>query len=262
MRYPIGVARDVTERKQAEEAIWRSEQLYHTAADNFPNGVLALFDHDLRYTAVGGSGLPEVGLAQGQMEGRTIYELFPADICEQLAPAYRAALAGLVQSQEITYADHTFLVYTLPVKDERDEVYAGMAMAQDITERKHFEIALIEERALLARRVEERTADLSAANAELARVARLKDEFLASMSHELRTPLNAVLGLSEALQEQVYGMLNQTQLRTLKSIEESGRHLLDLINDILDLAKIGAGKLDLALGPVNAYARSARPACG
>src|SRR6266536_2540856 len=100
---------------------------------------------------------------------------------------------------------------------------------------------LIEERALLARRVEERTADLSAANAALARAARLKDEFLASMSHELRTPLNAVLGLSEALQEEIYGPLTEQQRRSLHSIEESGRHLLELINDILDLAKVGSG---------------------
>jgi CheY-like chemotaxis protein len=92
---------------------------------------------------------------------------------------------------------------------------------------------------------------LSAANAELARTAMLKDEFLASMSHELRTPLNAVLGLSEALQEEVYGPLNDRQRRSLHSIAESGRHLLELINDILDLAKIGAGKLELNVEPTS-----------
>jgi len=97
----------------------------------------------------------------------------------------------------------------------------------------------------LERRVAERTADLSAANAELARAARLKDEFLASMSHELRTPLNAILGLSEALQEQVYGPLSARQFKSLRNIEASGRHLLTLINDILDVSKIGAGKLEL-----------------
>jgi signal transduction histidine kinase/DNA-binding response OmpR family regulator len=119
-----------------------------------------------------------------------------------------------------------------------------------LVERKQAEQALVEERALLARRVEERTADLSAANAELARAARLKDEFLASMSHELRTPLNAVLGLSEALQEELYGPLIPQQQRSLQMIEASGRHLLELINDILDLARIEAGKADLAFGPI------------
>ena len=102
----------------------------------------------------------------------------------------------------------------------------------------------------LAERVRDRTSELSRANAELARAARLKDEFLASMSHELRTPLNAVLGLSEALNEGVYGPLNGPQQSALRNVEESGRHLLALINDILDLSKIEAGKLSLELASV------------
>ena len=102
----------------------------------------------------------------------------------------------------------------------------------------------------LDRRVQERTAALSAANAALARAARLKDEFLASMSHELRTPLNAVLGRAESLLELIHGPLNERQTRAVRSIEESGRHLLELINDILDLSKIEASKLDLRLAPV------------
>jgi signal transduction histidine kinase/CheY-like chemotaxis protein len=122
---------------------------------------------------------------------------------------------------------------------------------QEIAERKRAETALQEERALLAQRVTERTADLSTANAELARAARLKDEFLASMSHELRTPLTAILGLSEVLKATVYGPLTEKQLKSVRQIEESGRHLLALINDILDLSKIEAGKLELQVGPVS-----------
>ncbi|MBK8902301.1 MAG: response regulator [Anaerolineaceae bacterium] len=121
---------------------------------------------------------------------------------------------------------------------------------QEITERKRAEAALEAERTQLARRVEERTADLRTANAELARAARMKDEFLASVSHELRTPLNAILGISEALQEEVFGSMNEKQLGSLRSIEESGRHLLALINDILDLSKMEAGKLELELAPM------------
>ncbi|MGH7491415.1 MAG: PAS domain S-box protein [bacterium] len=97
---------------------------------------------------------------------------------------------------------------------------------------------------------EERTTALSVANAELARAARTKDEFLASMSHELRTPLNAVLGISEALRDQVYGAMNEKQQTALRHLEESGRHLLALINDILDLSKIEAGKLRLEIAPL------------
>jgi PAS domain S-box-containing protein len=121
---------------------------------------------------------------------------------------------------------------------------------QEIRERKQAQAALENERASLAQRVEQRTAELSMANAELARASRLKDEFLASMSHELRTPLNAVLGMSEALQEQVYGPLNQEQLDCIREVEESGRHLLELINDILDLSKIEAGKAELMVSTV------------
>lgn len=125
---------------------------------------------------------------------------------------------------------------------------------QEIRERKHAQAALENERASLAQRVEQRTAELSMANAELARAARLKDEFLASMSHELRTPLNAILGMSEALQEQVYGPINSEQFECIREIEESGRHLLELINDILDLSKIEAGKAELLLSSVSVQA--------
>ncbi|HKM54620.1 MAG TPA: ATP-binding protein, partial [Isosphaeraceae bacterium] len=110
---------------------------------------------------------------------------------------------------------------------------------RDISERKQLEEAL-----------RRHGAELSVANAELARAARLKDEFLASMSHELRTPLNGILGISEGLEELVYGPLNSEQQAALRDIEECGRHLLSLINDILDVAKIEAGKIEVEFGPV------------
>ena len=86
---------------------------------------------------------------------------------------------------------------------------------------------------------------LAITNEELARATRLKDEFLANMSHELRTPLNAILGMSEALQEQVFGTINQEQKESLETIASSGKHLLELINDILDVAKIESGQVEI-----------------
>ncbi|MEM9004402.1 MAG: response regulator [Cyanobacteria bacterium P01_F01_bin.86] len=86
-------------------------------------------------------------------------------------------------------------------------------------------------------------------NEQLARATRLKDEFLANMSHELRTPLNAILGMTEALQDQVFGHLNQAQLKSLQTVESSGSHLLELINDILDVAKIESGRIELKIKP-------------
>jgi signal transduction histidine kinase/DNA-binding response OmpR family regulator len=95
---------------------------------------------------------------------------------------------------------------------------------------------------------------LAVHNAELYQQAvaasRLKSEFLATMSHELRTPLNAILGYSDLLLEQSYGELNERQMDRLQRLNSSGRRLLALINDVLDLSKIEAGQMDLRLAPV------------
>jgi len=96
----------------------------------------------------------------------------------------------------------------------------------------------------LEHRVAERTTELNRTNAELEHANRVKDEFLANMSHELRTPLTSILGLSESLLEQRRGSLNEHQQKSLEIIESSGYHLLELINDVLDLSKIEAGKFD------------------
>jgi signal transduction histidine kinase/CheY-like chemotaxis protein len=93
-------------------------------------------------------------------------------------------------------------------------------------------------------RVADRTAALNRTNAELEHANRAKDEFLANMSHELRTPLNSILGLSESLLEQRRDPLTEYQQKSLDIISASGHHLLDLINDVLDLSKIEAGKFD------------------
>ncbi len=98
--------------------------------------------------------------------------------------------------------------------------------------------ALAIQNARLFREIEDKSRQLEAAN-------RHKDEFLASMSHELRTPLNAVIGFSEVLLEKMFGDVNDKQEEYLRDILASGRHLLSLINDILDLAKIEAGRMEL-----------------
>ena len=94
--------------------------------------------------------------------------------------------------------------------------------------------------ARLFREIEEKSRQIEAAN-------RHKSEFLANMSHELRTPLNAIIGFSEVLGERLFGELNEKQAEYTDDILSSGRHLLSLINEILDLSKVEAGRMELEL---------------
>ncbi len=103
--------------------------------------------------------------------------------------------------------------------------------------------------AQLISELQAKTRELEEANAQLARASRLKSEFLANISHELRTPLNSIIGFSEVLQDQTFGPLNERQMRYINHVLTSARHLLDLINDILDLSKIEAGRMELHYEP-------------
>lgn len=126
-----------------------------------------------------------------------------------------------------------------------DNARLFFASQRELAERKLAEEKLRNSYAELEKRIEERTADLRQVNFELERALRVKDEFLANMSHELRTPLNAVIGLSDSLMEQTAGTLNDKQQKYVSIVRESGQHLLELINDILDLAKIESGRVTL-----------------
>ena len=130
------------------------------------------------------------------------------------------------------------------LRDDKGRPLYWQGIKVDVTTRKQAEAEILSLNADLERRVQERTT-------ELERALRTKDEFLASMSHELRTPLNAILGLSESLAEHVAGPLNEKQQRYVKTISESGNHLLSLINDILDLARIESGQVVLNISEVD-----------
>ncbi len=136
------------------------------------------------------------------------------------------------------------------LKEERDLIDALARMIGEIGERLQAEQDLRSLNRELEKTVEERTHELSVATSEATAANRSKSEFLASMSHELRTPLNAVIGFSQVLEEQYFGKLNEKQAEYVTDIHQSGQHLLLLINDILDLSKIEAGKMELDLSNV------------
>jgi len=137
-------------------------------------------------------------------------------------------LTGNKRSGEFTSKDgRVWFVQAIPVTEEGGKIIGILETCRDITERKAAE-KLLQEKQIA-----------EAAN-------RTKSDFLANMSHELRTPLNSIIGFSDLLYEQVYGELNEKQLKSVGNISKSGKHLLSLINDILDLSKIEAGKLELS----------------
>jgi signal transduction histidine kinase len=114
----------------------------------------------------------------------------------------------------------------------------------------HVEVPNRDELGVLADNLNRMNDELERLYEELETVSRHKSEFLANMSHELRTPLNAIIGFSEVLHEQMFGELNEQQLGYVSDVLEAGRHLLSLINDILDLAKVEAGRMELELADV------------
>ncbi|HXW68596.1 MAG TPA: ATP-binding protein, partial [Dissulfurispiraceae bacterium] len=136
--------------------------------------------------------------------------------------------------------------------DGEGKVLGTVGISKDITEKKRLETA-IEERSLELQELNEnleykvfaRTRDLELANRELEKSNLLKSRFISSISHELRTPLNSILGFSELLLEEVSGPLTERQKRHITNIYSSGTHLLELINNVLDIAKIESGKLEL-----------------
>jgi len=114
----------------------------------------------------------------------------------------------------------------------------------------HVEVPNRDEIGALARDVNRMNDELGRLYGELETASRHKSDFLATMSHELRTPLNAIIGFSEVLHEQMFGELNERQLAYVNDVIEAGKHLLLLINDVLDLAKIEAGRMELEISEV------------
>jgi len=128
------------------------------------------------------------------------------------------------------------------VRDEKGAISHYEGTIEDITEQKLAEIERINQRENLERMVRERTAELAEAMEKAREADRLKSAFLATMSHELRTPLNSIIGFTGILLQKLVGPLNDEQIKQLGMVSNSARHLLELINDVLDISKIEAGQ--------------------
>ena len=135
-------------------------------------------------------------------------------------------------SNEIGVLAHSFNQMILSLKKSRDELQQWGEKLERQVEQRTVDL-------------EQKSRELAGANVRLKEMSQLKSQFLANMSHELRTPLNSILGFSEVLQDKMFGELSEKQEEYVNYIGESGQHLLSLINDILDLSKVEAGKLEM-----------------
>ncbi|MBK1732565.1 response regulator [Thiococcus pfennigii] len=178
---------------------------------------------------------------------------YAADCCKA-SRTYREGIPARVDDEVFWRADGSAFpveYHSNPIHDDGRLVGAVVTFS-DISARKEAEAALraahaslAEERAQLAERVRHRTRELDRANVELARTAQAKDEFLAAMSHELRTPLTSILGLSETMGDGLLGPLSERQRKAVHMIHENGSHLLELINDVLDMSRVASGRMTL-----------------
>ncbi|MEI7771996.1 MAG: PAS domain S-box protein [Chloroflexales bacterium] len=238
--------RDITDNKLAEAALRENERRLRTILQTALDGFL-IADAQLRFIDVNDAYCAMSGYSRDEILKLQITDINPIEPpTEKNAHMRQVVAAGsgrfetLLRRKDGSCFDAEVSIQYIDNGDRQ-----LICFVRDITERIRRENEIRQMNSELERRVDERTADLSHVNAELTRALRTKDEFLATMSHELRTPLNGILAFSEMLTEQISGPLNERQLRSMEHITTSGQHLLTLINDILDLSKVEAGRMEI-----------------
>lgn len=240
------IGEDITERRRVEARLRLMSRVAHESPTSIVimdrNGVIEFVNHTFEAMS-GRSGEDLLGKSWQVLP-------FPGAMDELFRQVDEAVMHSGVWRAEFATPNRTGVQSWIALSisalhDDHGAITHLLSVAEDVTARHAAEVSLQQLNAELEERVAQRTAELERANRNLARSARLKDEFLATMSHELRTPLTGILGGADALAQEAYGSLNPRQLRTVHLIESCGRDLLGLINDILDLSSIEAGALAL-----------------
>lgn len=235
----LGVVQDITQRKQIEEALQESEEQFRATAEAAQDAIIVIDDQE-RVTFWNRAAESIFGYAALEVIGKKLHRLvLPEAMLDAQQQRYRHyQLTGegsaLGTTRELIAQDRNGRQFPVEVSLSQVNIDGhrhAVGIARDISARKQAQAALVE------------------AKEEAESANRAKSQFLSSMSHELRTPMNAIIGFAQ-LMEMDADSLDETQRDNVSEILRAGRHLLDLINDVLDLAKIEAGYIDLAIEAV------------
>ncbi|QLC50691.1 PAS domain S-box protein [Methanolobus zinderi] len=224
----FGNSTNITERKNAEEQITKNEKKYRSLFEQSNDGII-LNTLDGRIVDTNNRVCEMTGYTREQLLNMSVLDLqTPDERIEGVNVLKKFRMEGSF-SGETEYLTANGSIIFVKIDATILEGYSNLAQAviRDITEQK------IAEEAMFNAKIEAETA------------SRIKSEFLANMSHELRTPLNSIIGFSDMLMEGHAGHLEEKQSRYVKNVSESGKYLLTLINNILDIAKIESGKMEL-----------------
>jgi PAS domain S-box-containing protein len=244
----VGVGIDISERRRAEEERRVSEARYRTLFEHAPDGIL-IADGESRYLDANASICRMLGYSRQELIGKHASDIVtPAEV-QHIEPALDTikARAGYHREWRFRRKDGS----TFPAEVIATVMPDGnlMGMVRDVTDRRAVEDALRELNETLELKVATRTQQLQAALQRAEAADRLKSAFLATMSHELRTPLNSIIGFTGVVLQGLAGPLSPEQAKQLGMVRGSARHLLELINDVLDLSKIEAGQLEVRAEP-------------
>jgi PAS domain S-box-containing protein len=238
------ITRDITEHKRAEQLLQESEERHRKLFDNNPHPTWVFDRETLRFLAVNSAAVRKYGYSVDEFLAMTIKEIRPAEDIPVLLESVGRLNDGMDSAgiwrhrrKDGTVIDVEITSYPLNFAGRPAEV----VVAVDVTQRRRDE----QEKRKFTDSLAVTNQELELRNREVERATQLKSKFLANMSHELRTPLNAIVGFSELLGEETAGQLNVKQKRFVDHIKHGSTHLLQLINDILDLSKIEAGQLEL-----------------